>query len=98
MEYAILFCVVLSALMIMQVYVKRAYQGRLKQEADSLGPQYAPRHTASLIVTETNTTSETCTGGTCRGANIPDGMTVTWAGTNTTLNRHEAVDAFATED
>jgi hypothetical protein len=43
----------------MQVYIKRAYQGRLKQTADQFGPQYAPRRTTGSYVT--NFTSDSVT-------------------------------------
>jgi uncharacterized protein (UPF0333 family) len=58
-EYSILFAVVLSAILIMQFYIKRSYQGRLKAEADTVGQQYAPGHTTSIIRTATDSVSET---------------------------------------
>lgn len=59
LEYSILLAVILSAILIMQFYIKRSYQGRLKAEADSVGQQYAPRHTTSIITTKTDSISET---------------------------------------
>jgi uncharacterized protein (UPF0333 family) len=53
LEYSFLFAVILSALLIMQFYIQRGYQGRLKAEADSVGQQYSPGHTTSKI-TNTN--------------------------------------------
>ena len=47
LEYAILIAVVVAAAIGMQVYVKRGFQGRLKQSADSIGDQYAPGKTTS---------------------------------------------------
>lgn len=92
LEYSVLFATVLSALLIMQFYVKRAYEGRLKHEADSLGQQYSPRHTVSRITTTTSSTSVTTTkDGVMRaqiGASSP---------TITRTERIEAVDSFATE-
>jgi hypothetical protein len=35
----------------MQVYIKRAMQGRYKQIADDFGPQYAPRRTTGNFTT-----------------------------------------------
>lgn len=112
LEYVVLLCVILSSLLIMQVYVKRAYQGRLKQEADTLGQQYAPTHTISSIETITNTSSVSFTGGETSNANlnfnledlvpdavaVPDGMTVSFSDTQTNFVRDEKVDSFATED
>jgi len=97
LEYVILLCVILSALLIMQVYVKRRYQGRIKQDVDELGQQYSPGHTTSQVKTKTTAHSETCTGGKCWGKDIDPGMTVTISNTNTTLERKEAVGSFATE-
>jgi hypothetical protein len=97
-EYVVLFCVVLSALLLMSIYVKRAYSGRLKADADSISSQqYAPEHTTSVIVTTVTTNSESCTGTDCRGLEIPEGVTVTWSDTVTNLDHKERVDSFATE-
>ena len=43
----------------MQVYIKRAYQGRLRQTADGLGEQYAPKYTTGRFTF--NYTSDTTT-------------------------------------
>ena len=45
LEYAVLLAVIVAALVAMQVYVKRAASGRLKESADDLGSQYDARHT-----------------------------------------------------
>ena len=39
LEYAILIAVVVVALLIMQVFVKRGYEGGLKDSADKMGPE-----------------------------------------------------------
>jgi len=102
LEYALLLCVVLAALLIMQVYIKRTYQGRIKADAESVGGQYSPDHTISLSETNTTSTSTTYTGGdfvTDNGSkvSIPDGMTVTKTTSRTTATKREGVDSFATE-
>lgn len=112
LEYVTLFCVVLSALLIMQVYIKRSYQGRIKQEVDNLGASlYSPKHTTSSIETKTATDSVSFTGGktdanglpsdlaniVVPGKDISDGMTVTYSSSNTALDRKEAVDSFTAE-
>ncbi|MFA5286834.1 MAG: hypothetical protein WC394_01000 [Candidatus Omnitrophota bacterium] len=61
LEYSILFAVILSAILIMQFYIKRSYQARLKAEADSVGQQYAPGHTTSVITITNKSTSLTTT-------------------------------------
>jgi len=41
LEYAILLGVVIAALLIMQMFVKRSYQGGLKESADKMGEQFS---------------------------------------------------------
>ena len=41
LEYAILLGVVIAALLIMQMFVKRSYQGGLKDSADKIGDQFS---------------------------------------------------------
>jgi uncharacterized protein (UPF0333 family) len=97
LEYAILFALVIAALAIMSIYVKRAYQGRLKQGSDELSQQYSPGHTTSLTKTDTTSSSTTCTGGECWDKEITDNMTVTQSKSTTTFTRKEGIDSFATE-
>jgi len=97
MEYAVLFAVVIAALIIMQVYIKRKYQGSIKQNVDELGQQYAPGHTTSRIDSNTTSHSESCTGGSCWGKNISAGMTVTLSNTSSAFDKKEAVDSFAAD-
>lgn len=40
-EYAILLGVIIAALLIMQVFIKRGYQGGLKEAADKMGEQFS---------------------------------------------------------
>jgi hypothetical protein len=98
LEYVTITAVVLFALLIMQIYVKRAYQGRLKNEADEVGEQYAPKHTSSEITTTTTSTSKTCKGNTALcGGNLAQGQTATISNSETTTTRKEKVDSFAAE-
>ena len=46
-EYAVMLCAITGALVGMQIYVKRAMSGRIRDVADSIGEQYAPRHATS---------------------------------------------------
>jgi hypothetical protein len=104
MEFSVLLAVILSALLIMQFYIKRAYQGKVREEADQIGRQYSPGHTniTSEINITTNTT--TATGGTITlrgGGNpvpVPDGMTVTVSNTTETRTKNEVVAAFKEEE
>ena len=52
-EYAVVFAVVLAALLAMQGYAKRGFSGRLRLAADSVGEAYDPRHTTSRFTVET---------------------------------------------
>jgi len=98
LEYATVTAVILFALLIMQVYIKRAYQGRLKKEADEVGEQYAPKHTSSEITTSTSSTSKTCKGNTALcGPKLEQGLTATVSSSSTTTSRKEKTDSFAAE-
>lgn len=111
LEYAVLLSIVLSSLLIMQVFVKRAYQGRLKSEVETLGSsQYSPKHTSTLSETTTNTYSISYTGGETKASDLPqapglipdakpidDGVTVSFSSSATSQSKKEAVDSFATE-
>ena len=46
-EFAVLVTVIIAAFLAMQVYMERGMSGRFRGAADSIGEQYAPRHTAS---------------------------------------------------
>lgn len=48
LEYAILLGVVIAAILIMQVFVKRGYQGGLKESADKMGEQFSAGGTTIL--------------------------------------------------
>ena len=45
LEYAILLGVIIAGLLIMQAFVKRSYQGNLKDSADKIGEQYSAGET-----------------------------------------------------
>ncbi len=88
-EYVVLFSLIICSIIIMQVYVKRAYQGKLRAEADQLGPLYSPGHTTSSSVTDIVATHRT--------TSPQPGVTKTETNTNTTVNFHERVDALAAD-
>ena len=98
LEYAILFALVVAALAIMSFYIKRAYQGRLKQGSDEISTQYSPGHTTSLVTTVTESTSKTYTGGkTAEGVPVTENMTVTQSSSKSTFTKKEGVDSYAAE-
>ena len=57
LEYAILIGVIVAGLVGMQVYLKRGYQGKLKDSADSMGEQFSPGQTTFTNTTSMSTTS-----------------------------------------
>jgi hypothetical protein len=112
LEYSILLALIIAALLIMHLYIKRAYQGRIRREADGLGQQYAPGHTSSKTVTTTTSNSITYTGGTTSvadnpaggdalvatdGAQIEDGTSVSVSRSKTTFKSGEQVDTLGSE-
>jgi len=98
LEYIVLLALIVSALLIMNIVIKRAYQGRIKQNADEVGQQYSPGHTTSKITTETKSENTTYTGGvTKEGVAVPENMTVTQSNSKNTYKKLEGVDSFATE-
>lgn len=57
LEYAILIGVIVAGLIAMQVYIKRGYQGKLKDSADSMGQQFSPGYTTSTYTTTSSIAS-----------------------------------------
>lgn len=78
-EFAALAVFLVVALIAMQGYVSRAMQGRLRQQADSIGEQYAPEDTTSDVTMTFNSSSTTITNTT-----EVDGLTNTTTVSNTT--------------
>lgn len=64
-EYAVLIGLVVAAVLAMQVFVKRALQGRIEQEASQVGSQYEPYYLDSDMAStrDTSETASTTTGG-----------------------------------
>ena len=42
LEYALVIAVIVAALVAMQTYIKRGFQGKLKQSTDDVGEQFSP--------------------------------------------------------
>jgi len=98
-EYSVLFAVILSALLIMQFYIKRRYQGRIKEEMDQVGgQQYAPGHTTSIITTTMSSDTTSYTGGGHPSISLSPGVTLSVTTSNSTMDKKEKVDSFAAED
>jgi hypothetical protein len=98
LEYVVLFTVIVAALLVMHIFIKRAYQGRIKQNADEVGGQYSPGHTTALTTTVSKSASTTYTGGkTKEGVAVTENMTVTQSHSTSKYNKEEGIDSFATE-
>ena len=54
LEYAIIIAVIVGAFVIMQAFIKRAVEGRLKQAGDQIGDQFSIRTGSSNYVTSVN--------------------------------------------
>ncbi|MDD4910623.1 MAG: hypothetical protein PHR44_08125 [Candidatus Omnitrophica bacterium] len=57
LEFAILIVVIIGALIAMQTFIKRGYQGRLRSASDDMGEQYSPGYTKSAHQTDSYTVS-----------------------------------------
>ena len=89
LEYAILIGVIVAGLIAMQVYLKRGFQGKLKEGADTMGQQFSPGHTVANYKTDsfTNSTETLSNQVTTTDIHLQE--------TNRVGN--EAVDKFANE-
>ncbi|MCM8790023.1 MAG: hypothetical protein NC916_03290 [Candidatus Omnitrophica bacterium] len=54
LEYTIILTVVVAAILMMQVYVKRAVQGKARDSADEIGEQYSVGYSTSNIITNSD--------------------------------------------
>lgn len=61
LEYSVLVACVVAALVAVQIYLKRSFEGRIKLHADSFGQQYSAGHTWSTdpFTVTRNTSSHT---------------------------------------
>jgi len=61
-EYAVWLVVVIAALSVMSIYLKRGLSGGFRSAANAFGGQYAPGHTAAnFTLSESGTTTTTST-------------------------------------
>ncbi len=64
LEYVILLGFVVAALIAMGVYMKRGFQGKLRESTDQIGEQYSAGNTTSEYTTTSNMTqTESVSGG-----------------------------------
>ena len=109
LEYAVFLSVVVSALLLWQFMIKRSYEGRIKQEIDSVGASYSPGHTIADSAMTTESRTNSYTGGkisltdnlvdpSSKGKLIDDGVTVSLSNTQTTFKKDEKIDSIKAED
>lgn len=93
LEYAILIGIVVAGLIAMQVYLKRGYQGKLRESADSMGQQFSPGNTTNTytVVTSSSSNEEVSTGET-------DEERVTVSTINDQTTRRTGTENVATSD
>lgn len=64
LEYAVLIGVIVAGLIAMQAYLKRGYQGKLRDSAESMGKQFTPEGTTYNYTANSSTnTQETLNNG-----------------------------------
>jgi len=89
LEYVILVGFVVAALIAMGVYMKRGFQGRLRESTDQIGQQFSADHTSSNFTTTTNM---------AQTENVVAGVTTTNITANTqTRTGSENVGALSVE-
>ena len=87
LEYAVLIVVIIGALLTIQVYIKRAAQGRLKSAADDIGDQYSDGNTNEIKRTIRNSDMlETFNAGNSSSNILTNGWLKQGELTNTTEN------------
>ncbi|MBI4707612.1 MAG: hypothetical protein HY761_06775 [Candidatus Omnitrophica bacterium] len=77
LEYAVLLGVVVAAVLIMQVFVKRGFQGNLKESADKMGEQFSAGGTTVLNKRTMNSPQEIVDASATTGAIgdfLPEGI------------------------
>jgi hypothetical protein len=73
LEYAIIVAVVIGGLLVMQHYIKRGYQGKLKGAADEMGEQFDPNaYTANYNITQSSKVNQTVLSGVTSTKHIDD--------------------------
>lgn len=79
LEYTVLIGIVCSAILIMQVYLKRGVQGSWKDSADKMGPTFSAGgttvHESRALNTDQTITEEVTTGNTINKF-VPEGTIV----------------------
>jgi len=88
LEYSIIIAVIVAALIVMQIYIKRGVQGKMKSATDDIGDQYSPDFTTGNISTNSTANSHETIGG---------GSTTTNSTQNQTRNANENISPLSGE-
>jgi hypothetical protein len=65
LEYAIIIAVIVGGLLVMQHYIKRGYQGKLKSAADDMGDQFDPSaYSSNYTINQESHVNQTIGNGT----------------------------------
>jgi len=100
LEICILIVCIIGALIAMQVYIKRAIQGRLRLAADDIGEQYSPGNTYSWSTTNITGFTSIWAKTKPRGNEGDSAQveTTVWTDEATRKNAYEKVRTFKHED
>ncbi len=77
LEYAIIIAVIVAALVVMQIYIKRGVQGKLRSSTDQIGEQYSPGHTTGGYTTTTGSTTHEAIVSSYSVTGTANGLTTT---------------------
>ncbi len=90
LEYVILLGFVVAALIAMGIYMKRGFQGKLRESTDQIGEQYSAGHTVSEYTTVNSMTQTESTS--------PGGVSSSSSTSSQSRTGSEQVDALNAED
>lgn len=86
LEYAVLIGVITAGLIGMQVYLKRGFQGKLREGADSMGEQFSPEATTYNYTTNSYTKSTETLNEEITTTNISNQTTNRWGNEQVSAN------------
>ena len=84
-EYAGVVAITVAAILLMQVYIERGMAGRMRASADSVGEQYDPRQTMS-VMTMSQVNDMTTSSKLSKDQDLGNGIIVDVLENNTTIN------------
>lgn len=96
-EYALTIICVVAALLAIHIYMKRAVEGRFRENVDAIGPQYDPGNTESSITLSTDSDVTTLTELEEEGDKIKTTTTSTTNSSTETRSGWETVGNLYTE-